>query len=480
MQIGNRFRCYPTPAQEATLLRWIGCQRHIYNAKVQEERYFRSFARKSLQHVGQYAPIDQQYSQFKSDLTPWLSEVPSVVLRNGAVRWKQAYARYFAKLSGRPVIQQKNGKQSVWLTSELFRFEPVIDPQSGEILAHRLQIGIQKFQIGVLAFKAHHPYQLPASIHISVQAGRWFLSFNYDDTIPEPSEKEIADWLRTFTADELSVVTLGLDRGVVLPIAGSDQQAFVFSLSQKKRLADEEKRKKRWQRRQARRTKGSSGWHKAKRKVARYQRYGSNVRRDFAHKTSHILAGDVRYKLFSLEALNVQNMTRKAKAHQDEQGRWLCNGAKAKSGLNKAILGSAWGMTKTFLRYKARRQGKLIIEVPPFHSSQECSRCGHIHPDNRLTQSEFVCQCCGHQSHADHNAAQVIAQRGIRQLLDGKGVKKEKKRCGITKSKVGAVGSEPVADTQPTPEEITVSRPSGNTRTLGSMNLETPAISQRL
>ncbi|MGT2490117.1 helix-turn-helix domain-containing protein [Cupriavidus basilensis] len=29
MQTGYRFRCYPTPAQQAILLRWIGCQRFI-------------------------------------------------------------------------------------------------------------------------------------------------------------------------------------------------------------------------------------------------------------------------------------------------------------------------------------------------------------------------------------------------------------------------------------------------------------------
>ncbi|MDP2101042.1 MAG: hypothetical protein Q8J77_01100, partial [Methylotenera sp.] len=45
-----------------------------------------------------------------------------------------------------------------------------------------------------------------------------------------------------------------------------------------------------WQRRQARRKLGSSGWLKAKRKVARYQRYGADVRRDVAHKTSHTLS----------------------------------------------------------------------------------------------------------------------------------------------------------------------------------------------
>ena len=97
MQIGNRFRCYPTPEQAQTLLRWIGCQRYVYNAKVGEDQYFRRFARKSLTHTGEFAPIDQQYSHFKTDLTPWLSEVPSIVLRNGTVLWKQAYSRYFQK-----------------------------------------------------------------------------------------------------------------------------------------------------------------------------------------------------------------------------------------------------------------------------------------------------------------------------------------------------------------------------------------------
>ncbi|MET3119836.1 hypothetical protein AAKU64_004083 [Undibacterium sp. GrIS 1.8] len=86
MQIGNCFRCYPTPAQAQTLLQWIGCQRDIYNAKVREDQYFRTFARKSLQHTGQCAPIDQQYSHFKTDLTPWLSNVPGSLLRNGVVR----------------------------------------------------------------------------------------------------------------------------------------------------------------------------------------------------------------------------------------------------------------------------------------------------------------------------------------------------------------------------------------------------------
>ena len=475
MQIGNKFRCYPTTAQAQILLQWIGCQRNIYNAKVREDQYFRRFAHKSLNHAGQYAPIDQQYSQFKSELTPYLSEVPSVLLRNGAVLWKQAYGRYFSKLGGRPTIHNKHGKQSVWLTSELFKFVPLLDTSTGEITGYQLHIGIKKFPVGLLTFKAHKAFKLPASLHVSIHAGRWHVSFNYDNNVPEPTDKDTMDWLTQFDEVELRKMTVGLDRGVTLPLAGSDYQQFDFTPPQKQQLLKQERHKKRWQRRHARRKLGSSGWLKAKRKVARYQRYGADVRRDVAHKTSHTLSTNPRYKLFVFEALKVNNMTKKAKPKQDEQGKYIRNGAAAKSGLNKSILASTWGQTKTYLQYKARRQGKLVMEVSPFYSSQECAACGHVHQDNRLSQAEFVCLSCGNTDHADHNAAKVIALRGVKQLLAGKCIQKEKKRCRITRIKVGAEGSELVAATQSTLSETVVSRMGGNTPALWSLTLETPA-----
>lgn len=476
MQIGNRFRCYPTPAQAQTLLQWIGCQRFIYNAKVGEDQYFRRFARKSLTHTGEFAPIDQQYSQFKTELTPWLSEVPSHILRNGAVLWKQTYSRYFQKLGGRPAIHKKHGKQSVWLTSELFEFTPVVDAQMGEITGHQLHIGTKKYPVGVVAFKAHKDFKPPASLHISIHAGQWHVSFNCDDDLIEPSQADTTEYLMQFTEGELRAATVGLDRGVALPLATSDGASFGFTPIQDKRILKQERHQKRWQRKQARRVKGSKNWCKAKRKVARYQRYGADVRRDVAHQSSHTLASDDRYKLFVFEALKVQNMTRRAKAKQDENGRWLRNGAAAKSGLNKAILASTWGQARVFLHYKARRKAKLVIEVPAFYSSQECATCGHIHKDNRVSQSEFVCQSCGHRQNADHNASRVIAARGVKQLLFGKCVKKEKKTCRITRKKVGAGCSEPDAATHPTPGETEVSRLGGNTPTLWSQTQETPAI----
>jgi putative transposase len=274
----------------------------------------------------------------------------------------------------------------------------------------------------------------------------------------------------------LRTITVGLDRGVAIPVATSDGQTFDFSPVQKSRLAQNTAAKKRWQRRQARRVKGSKRWIKAKRRVARYSRCGAEVRRDVAHKTSGTLANNPQHQLFVFEALKIQNMTASAQGTLEAPGK----NVRQKAGLNRSILASTWGQTKVFLQYKARRQGKLCLDVPAHYSSQECAACGHIHKDNRRSQAEFVCQRCGHSDDADSNASKVIAQRGVKRLLSGKPSRKKQKTCRITKSKkIGAERSESAGGIPSTLGETAVSRGGGNTSALGSENRENPTYSPK-
>lgn len=419
MQTGNRFRCYPTPAQEEILLRWIGCQRAIYNAKVAEDRYYRSFARRFVANAGQHAPIDQEYSRFIGDDTRWLRDVPSQVLRNGAVRWRQAYARFFSKLAGRPKLRKRHGAQSVWLTSELFSFDP------DDNLA--LRIGTRKHPIGELRYARQRGHDVPASIRVTIDAGRWYLSFSTDDGTPEYDDADIAAWLAQFTREELTERTVGLDRGVSIPLAASDGGDFDFLPVHKRRFRKRAKQRLRWQRRVAKRAKTSARREKAKRRAAVTQRYGKDVRRDFAHKTSHALVSNPRNVLIVFEDLKVKNMTASAKGTAAAPGR----NVRQKAGLNRAILGSAWSQTRQFTAYKARRQHKLSIDVPPHFSSQECAACGCTHKGNRVSQSLFVCQDCGHTDNADRNASNVVKRRGVDLILSGEWVPKEKRRANI-------------------------------------------------
>lgn len=167
MSSGVRFRCYPNGKQVPAFSQWIGHQRFIYNSKVDEDKYYRTFRNHSLALTGQHTPIDQQYSQFKDkDLTPFLYEVPSQILRNGAYRYMQAYTRFRQGLAGRPARRKKHGRQTVMITSELFEFVltgRVIKTKDGDIVEHKLFIGTAKFPVGQLKFKAHRPTPSPRS-----------------------------------------------------------------------------------------------------------------------------------------------------------------------------------------------------------------------------------------------------------------------------------------------------------------------------
>lgn len=458
MQIGFRFRLYPTPKQAQTLLRWIGCQRHIYNDKVREERYYRTFSRKSLQHTGQYAPIDQTYAQFIGEDTAYLREVPAFVLRNGAVSWFKAYSRFFKKLSGRPKIKKKSGAQSVWLTSELFRFAPKSDALTGE-LRLSLNVGTAKCPVGDIAYTAHRAHHTPNSVRITVEAGRWFLSFSEEDDQIVPSAQETADWLSGFTTPELTARAVGVDRGVAVPFALSNGATFDLAAIQRTRIQKKQAAAARWQRKLARRQKGSRNRRKAAHRVAALRQYEKNVRRDFAHQTSHRIVSDPQTLLVVFEALGVQRMTKRPKARQDALGKWLRNGARAKAGLNRSILSSAWAKTKECCTYKAQRAGKLVIEVPAHHTSQACSHCGFTHPDNRPAQAAFVCQSCGHSENADLNASRNIRSRGVQLIVSGAFLEKVQKKTMRMRKKGTKVGAD-CSDIMPV--EAPISRCSGN------------------
>lgn len=427
MLTGIRFRCYPTPPQATTLLRWIGCQRFIYNAKVQEDRYFRAFKRTAVSLAGIPVPVDQEYSRFIGPDTAWLRDVPSQILRNGAVRWKQAYQRFFKGNAGRPTFHGKSGRQGVWLTRELFQFLPDETSTQAHPVWH-LRLGTKQHPCGALKFTAHRPYALPASVTLSIEAGRWFVSFSYDDDTPEPpSDAELLALYQAMSAEALTDKAIGGDRGVMTPLVTSDGRVYQFQDIQLERSARKAIRRKKYQRRVARQQKGSGRRQRTMQTIARCEDYTRRVRDDFTHKTTHALAHS-DHEIFFFEDLKITNMTVSPAPQQNDRGQYLPNGRAAKAGLNRAILSSCWGRLTRFLTYKAQRLGKLFLVVPPQGTSQACSLCEHRSPDNRRTQARFVCTACGHAEHADHNAAKTIQRRGIQLLRSGQFLPSKKTR----------------------------------------------------
>ena len=482
MASGVKFRAYPNKEQSALLTCWIGCQRFVYNSKVDEDRYFRTFRNHALGLTGVQTPVDQQYSQFKDeDLTPWLFEVPSQILRNGAYRFMQAYARFFKGLSQKPSRKKKLGRQSVLITKELFQFIPTGNTtrvNDGLVKEHRLLIGTGKFMVGELKFTAHRPYELPNSITIARHNTQWYASFNYGDgelpkdTPPLMTEKELIEYFSGLTEEELDSIANGLDRGVVIPVAMSNGKGYDFTEAEKESIAEARQLRKTLQRKLAKQRKGSKRRENTKTRIGKTYAKERNIREDRAHKISHDIVEDTA-QVNIFEDLQVPNMIRKPKVKKDANGKFLKNGAKAKAGLNRSILNSMWGRMVIFTKYKGLKREKLTIKIPAHGTSQECSHCGHIHPDNRETQAIFSCQKCGLTLNADYNASLVIKRRGIGMLRNGEITAKDKQTVGFRKQKSNSqIG---LGRSEVTCVEINVRRGAGNTRNMQrSMKREAP------
>ena len=423
LQSGARFRAYPDRGVASLLRRWVGCQRAIYNGKVEEDRLFAAQRRLELAsgkaHVK--TPLDQRYAQFKDrERTRWLYEVPSQILRNGAVRWMSAKQRQLKGLSQAPRRRCRKDFNSVVITQELFRF---VRSATGERV---IELGTKTNPVGVLPFKAHRAYGIANTIVVRELAGQWFVSLCYahesyahESAIVLREAHELAYELNGLDDGAIQQVTLGIDRNVRDNcIATSEGRQYRAEAIVLERMRRKEVGAKRYQRRIARAKKGSANRRKLVARLARKKAYASRARKDFAHQVSHGLATSGA-QFFVLEDLGIQDLTRAPKARLDEaSGKWLANGARAKAGLNRSILQSCWGSIHHTLAYKAARRNKLVGLVPAAYTSQECSRCGHIHPENRQA-ARFVCRRCGFEAHADHNAALNIKARGIERLRGG-------------------------------------------------------------
>jgi putative transposase len=413
MLMGIRLQARPTGQQKLVLSQWMGCARFIWNAKCDEDSYLGSYARRYMP-CGTYAPIDQKFSQYKDvQLSPWLSQCPSQILRNSAVNWYQTYQKFLKGECGKPKRKKKSDGGSIHLTKEVFRFEKCEDGVT------RLFIGTKTNNIGYLSIKNHGPYQIPKSLYIKKQHGDYWVSFCYEDDLDESNlltQEENLKHLRGADRSFLENNVVGIDRGVVRPVqAGSE--VFDLTPEQKKSKLSREKYLKSYQRRLSKQKKSSNRRHKTKKKIADCHKKIANIRKDFCHKTSRKVVDNPQNKIIVLEDLRVKNMTAKPKAKQNDSGKWEKNGANAKAGLNKSILDKGWHQLEAFIKYKSYRAGKAWFKVPAHHTSQECAACSHTHPNNRKSQDRFQCENCGHTDNADHNAAEVIKKRAIELIL---------------------------------------------------------------
>src|ERR1035437_1766531 len=234
------------------------------------------------------------------------------------------------------------------------------------------------------------------------RAGRWHIALA---VIPEPIPAPGAGGV------------VGVDRGVTVAVAlstGEMTSPGGLSLKEAGRLL-------RLQRRLARAARGSNRRHKVKALVGRLKARDGDRRKDWVEKTSTDLAR--RFDVIRVENLNIKAMTRSARGTMQKPGRNVAQ----KTGLNRGILKSGWGLLVTRLAQKAPGR---VEKVKAAYTSQTCNPCKHVAHESRKSQATFVCVSCGYRANADVNAARNIAAghgviaRGDRRVL-ARSVKRE-------------------------------------------------------
>jgi transposase len=226
------------------------------------------------------------------------------------------------------------------------------------------------------------------------RAGRWHVAFPG----PQPA-----------IGREPTGAVVGIDRGVRTALVTSGGQHYRVPRISDRRAA----RYLALQRRMSRQQKGSRKREKTRREMAAITAKVTDRRKDWAEKISTRLVRD--HDLIVFEKLRTKDMVRTPKPVPDpgQPGAFLPNRRRQKAGLNRGILASCWGLLATRTEQKAAASGAVVLYVDPRYSSRQCRQCGHVAAESRESQAVFRCVACGHEDHADANAAKNVLARGL-------------------------------------------------------------------
>lgn len=385
-------------AQELSMRQFAGACRFVYNKALALQQ---SNHKAGEKFIG-YVPMAKMLTVWRNGAeTPWLKDAPVHPLQHALKDLERAYKNFFVGQASFPRFKRKGSGES-------FRYP---DPKQIKLDQANARIFLPK--LGWMRLRLSRPVLGEVrNVTVSQRAGKWFVSIQTQREVDVPVSA--------------SRSAVGVDVGIARFATLSDG-TFLAPLNSFKR---HQQRLDRYQRRMARKVKGSCNWKKARAKVQRVHRDIANARLDFLHKASTEMAN--RHALVCIEDLVVKNMSRSAKGTAQQPGK----NVRQKAGLNRSILDQGWGEFRRQLEYKLQWCGGMLISVPAHHTSQTCPDCGHVACDNRKTQSLFLCMACGHTQNADHAAAINVLERGLRLLAcgedgSGKGCKTEAQPASV-------------------------------------------------
>jgi putative transposase len=381
---GRRYRAYPTAEQAECLTGWGHSCRAVWNLALEQ----RQFVWRQRGHTLRSVEQCRHLTDARADL-PWLVDLPAQAAQQVLRQLDRAYDNWWnpAHPAKPPSFKKRSARLAVPFPG-----------QAVEVCKlSRTWAVVRLPKLGWVRFRLSRPLGgTVGNATVSKDALGWHVAFGVlaGATPARPN----------------GLPGCGVDFGVACSAYLSDETAPrllppSLTAGEQRRLLGLEQRKARqvtW----AKKHNGGRYSNRLRRtidQIAKLTARQARRRQDFTHKLTTDLAKS--HGWVAIEDLRVKGMSKSAKGTVDTPGRNVAQ----KAGLNRAILDNAPGERRRQLAYKAPRFGSELRLVPAPFTSQTCSACGVRDPESRQgCGREFACTHCGHQAHADRNAARNI------------------------------------------------------------------------
>ncbi len=378
MLLNYQYRACPDTDQKLELNNWLRVCRYWYNKQLGDRFDWWNRNRNSINACPLLCSLPELrdnpnfYSQkkqlplIKKDLIKVghsgelldFTRVPSQTLQDVSKRLDLAFSRFIkgdnnGLRSGKPRFKNAARYRTLRIESQAIAVE--------RIEKNWLFLSLSKLK-GWVKIRLHRP--LPngfvlKNVLLTNKADGWYITICLEDpTVPVFNLDEVTPtWNNTLGMDAVLHEDdyLATSENTKLPALKS------FRKSQK-RLAKVSNLK-------SAKKKGSKARRKLATREAREHQRITRARKDHAFKTAHAVVRTNK-KVFVHESLNLKALSKRNKAKQDENGKYLPNGQSAKSGLNKSWNDAGFGQFFTILEYIAGKAGTRVIAVKPAYTSQ--------------------------------------------------------------------------------------------------------------